>query len=156
MFLTTLILLLWKKKCFCVLIADSEGKLSSPRGSQLVHMTLMMHSWVVPSQMFAQKLLTLYPQLSLSAILWSLWSTAANHMSMFINQIRKQAWLCFALLVYKADLKYIYILLLVFSVMLCHICTVCLDPWLFLSLIRIVPQTRENWGGHRSATLLGE
>ncbi|XP_037829231.1 RAS guanyl-releasing protein 4 isoform X2 [Kryptolebias marmoratus] len=38
----------------------SEGRISSPRGSQLVHMTLMMHSWVVPSQMFAQKLLTLY------------------------------------------------------------------------------------------------
>uniref|UniRef100_A0A8D0DES1 RAS guanyl releasing protein 4 n=1 Tax=Sander lucioperca TaxID=283035 RepID=A0A8D0DES1_SANLU len=36
-----------------------------PRGSQLVHMTLMMHSWVVPSQMFAQKLLTLYPPLGL-------------------------------------------------------------------------------------------
>lgn len=103
LFLTTLIL---KNMCV-VLVADSEGKLSSPRGSQLVHMTLMMHSWVVPSQMFAQKLLTLYPQLSLSAIHWSLWSTAPNHMSMFINQIRKQAWLCFALLVYKADLKYI-------------------------------------------------
>lgn len=44
--------------------ADSEGKLSSPKGSHLVHMALMMHSWVVPSQMFAQKLLTLYPQLS--------------------------------------------------------------------------------------------
>uniref|UniRef100_A0A8C7Y776 Uncharacterized protein n=1 Tax=Oryzias sinensis TaxID=183150 RepID=A0A8C7Y776_9TELE len=41
----------------------SEGKISSPRGSQLVHMTLMMHSWVVPSQMFAQKLLALYPSL---------------------------------------------------------------------------------------------
>uniref|UniRef100_A0A671XGV5 RAS guanyl releasing protein 4 n=1 Tax=Sparus aurata TaxID=8175 RepID=A0A671XGV5_SPAAU len=51
--------------CCSVLVADSEGKLSSPRGSQLVHMTLMMHSWVVPSQMFAQKLLTLYPPLSL-------------------------------------------------------------------------------------------
>uniref|UniRef100_A0A3B3CR98 RAS guanyl releasing protein 4 n=1 Tax=Oryzias melastigma TaxID=30732 RepID=A0A3B3CR98_ORYME len=37
----------------------SEGKISSPKGSQLVHMTLMMHSWVVPSQMFAQKLLAL-------------------------------------------------------------------------------------------------
>uniref|UniRef100_A0A667XYK9 RAS guanyl releasing protein 4 n=1 Tax=Myripristis murdjan TaxID=586833 RepID=A0A667XYK9_9TELE len=40
-----------------------EGKLTSPRGSQLVHMTLMMHSWVVPSQTFAQKLLSLYPPL---------------------------------------------------------------------------------------------
>uniref|UniRef100_A0A671XH37 RAS guanyl releasing protein 4 n=1 Tax=Sparus aurata TaxID=8175 RepID=A0A671XH37_SPAAU len=59
--------------CCSVLVADSEGKLSSPRGSQLVHMTLMMHSWVVPSQMFAQKLLTLYPPLSLSTILWSHW-----------------------------------------------------------------------------------
>lgn len=154
MFLTALILLLWKKVLLCF-DADSEGKISSPRGSQLVHMTLMMHSWVVPSQMFAQKLLTLYPWLSLSALLWSLWSTAANHMFMFINQIRKQAWLCFALLVYKADLKYIYCLQ-VFSVMLCHICTVCFDPWLFLSLTRIVPQTKENWGGHRSAPLLGE
>ncbi|XP_076592086.1 RAS guanyl-releasing protein 4 isoform X2 [Chaetodon auriga] len=44
----------------CLNCFDSEGKLSSPRGSQLVHMTLMMHSWVVPSQMFAQKLLALY------------------------------------------------------------------------------------------------
>ncbi|CAL8351567.1 unnamed protein product [Lota lota] len=32
-----------------------------PRSSQLVRMTLMMHSWVVPSQVFAQKLHTLYP-----------------------------------------------------------------------------------------------
>lgn len=95
--------------CCSVLVADSEGKLSSPRGSQLVHMTLMMHSWVVPSQMFAQKLLTLYPPLSLSAILWSHWCSAPNHMSTFINQIRKQSWLCFALVVNKADLKYIYI-----------------------------------------------
>uniref|UniRef100_A0A8D0AT14 RAS guanyl releasing protein 4 n=1 Tax=Sander lucioperca TaxID=283035 RepID=A0A8D0AT14_SANLU len=79
-----------------------------PRGSQLVHMTLMMHSWVVPSQMFAQKLLTLYPPLSLSAVLWSHRCTAPNHMSTFINQIRKQAWLCFALLVGKADLNYLY------------------------------------------------
>ncbi|XP_061575875.1 RAS guanyl-releasing protein 4 isoform X2 [Cololabis saira] len=39
---------------------DPEGKLSSPRGAQLVHMTLMMHSWVVPSQAFAHKLLSLY------------------------------------------------------------------------------------------------
>ncbi|MED6256946.1 hypothetical protein ATANTOWER_002797 [Ataeniobius toweri] len=45
----------------CLNCFDSEGKTSSPRGSQLVHMTLMMHSWVVPSQMFVQKLLTLYP-----------------------------------------------------------------------------------------------
>ncbi|XP_040902700.1 RAS guanyl-releasing protein 4 isoform X2 [Toxotes jaculatrix] len=44
----------------CLNCFDSEGKLSSPRGSQLVHMTLMMHSWVVPSQTFTQKLLTLY------------------------------------------------------------------------------------------------
>ncbi|TMS07145.1 RAS guanyl-releasing protein 1 [Larimichthys crocea] len=55
----------------CLNCFDSEGKLSSPRGSQLVHMTLMMHSWVVPSQMFAQKLLTLYPSLSLGAVLRS-------------------------------------------------------------------------------------
>ncbi|XP_029964312.1 RAS guanyl-releasing protein 4 isoform X2 [Salarias fasciatus] len=44
----------------CLNCFDSEGKLSSPRGSQLVHMTLMMHSWVVPSQTFAQKVLALY------------------------------------------------------------------------------------------------
>ncbi|XP_030008805.1 RAS guanyl-releasing protein 4 [Sphaeramia orbicularis] len=44
----------------CLNCFDSEGKLSSPRGSQLVHMTLMMHSWVVPSQTFAQKLLAFY------------------------------------------------------------------------------------------------
>uniref|UniRef100_A0A3Q3FU80 RAS guanyl releasing protein 4 n=1 Tax=Labrus bergylta TaxID=56723 RepID=A0A3Q3FU80_9LABR len=46
----------------CLNCFDSEGKFSS----QLVHMTLMMHSWVVPSQMFAQKLLTIYPPQSLS------------------------------------------------------------------------------------------
>ncbi|XP_075892763.1 RAS guanyl-releasing protein 4 isoform X3 [Nelusetta ayraudi] len=44
----------------CLNCFDSDGKLSTHKGSQLVHMTLMMHSWVVPSQMFAQKLLTLY------------------------------------------------------------------------------------------------
>uniref|UniRef100_A0A3Q0T8G5 RAS guanyl releasing protein 4 n=1 Tax=Amphilophus citrinellus TaxID=61819 RepID=A0A3Q0T8G5_AMPCI len=41
----------------CLNCFDSEGKICSPRGSQLVHMTLMMHSWVVPSETFAQKLL---------------------------------------------------------------------------------------------------
>ncbi|KAM8853182.1 RAS guanyl-releasing protein 4 isoform 2-T2 [Synchiropus picturatus] len=46
----------------CLNSFDLEGKLSSPRGAQTVHMTLMMHSWVVPSRTFAQKLLTLYPQ----------------------------------------------------------------------------------------------
>uniref|UniRef100_A0A3P9DDB5 RAS guanyl releasing protein 4 n=1 Tax=Maylandia zebra TaxID=106582 RepID=A0A3P9DDB5_9CICH len=50
----------------CLNCFDSEGKTSSPRGTQLVHMTLMMHSWVVPSEAFAQKLLTLYPPLPLS------------------------------------------------------------------------------------------
>lgn len=89
----------------CVLVADSDGKLSSPRGSQLVHMTLMMHSWVVPSQTFAQKLLTLYPSLLLSAGLWST-SALLPITSTLNNQIRKQAWLCFALLVGKADLKF--------------------------------------------------
>ncbi|XP_051934864.1 RAS guanyl-releasing protein 4 isoform X1 [Hippocampus zosterae] len=44
----------------CLGCFDSEGKLCSPRGSQMVHMTLMMHSWVVSSQTFAQKLLALY------------------------------------------------------------------------------------------------
>lgn len=39
----------------------------------------------------------------------------------FTNQIRKQAWLCFALLVGKADLK--YITLLVFVVLLYRICS---------------------------------
>uniref|UniRef100_A0A672J077 RAS guanyl-releasing protein 1-like n=1 Tax=Salarias fasciatus TaxID=181472 RepID=A0A672J077_SALFA len=52
----------------CLNCFDSEGKLSSPRGSQLVHMTLMMHSWVVPSQTFAQKVLALYPPLSPAAV----------------------------------------------------------------------------------------
>lgn len=88
-----------------VLVADSDGKLSSPKGSQLVHMTLMMHSWVVPSQTFAQKLLTLYPSLLFSAELWST-SALLPITSTFINQIRKQAWLCFALCVGKADLKF--------------------------------------------------
>ncbi|XP_018619144.2 RAS guanyl-releasing protein 4 isoform X1 [Scleropages formosus] len=37
---------------------DSDGKLSA--GTDLVHMTLMMHSWVVPSHTFARKLLSLY------------------------------------------------------------------------------------------------
>ncbi|XP_049581278.1 RAS guanyl-releasing protein 4 isoform X1 [Syngnathus scovelli] len=44
----------------CLGCFDSEGKLCSQRGSHLVHMTLMMHSWVVSSQTFAQKLLALY------------------------------------------------------------------------------------------------
>ncbi|XP_026154464.1 RAS guanyl-releasing protein 4 isoform X3 [Mastacembelus armatus] len=44
----------------CLNCFDSEGKISSRGGPQLVHMTLMMHSWVVSSQTFAQKLLTLY------------------------------------------------------------------------------------------------
>lgn len=44
----------------CLNCFDSEGKFSSPRGSQLVQMVLMMHVWVVPSQTFAQKLLSLY------------------------------------------------------------------------------------------------
>uniref|UniRef100_A0A674MY90 RAS guanyl releasing protein 4 n=1 Tax=Takifugu rubripes TaxID=31033 RepID=A0A674MY90_TAKRU len=81
---------------FCVIFlsafADSEGRFSSPKGSHLVHMALMMHSWVVPSQMFAQKLLTLYPQLSHSLIVWSLWSFAWSHMTRFFNLLRKQAW----------------------------------------------------------------
>lgn len=42
----------------CLHCFDSEGKLI--RGAPLVRMTLMMHNWVVPSQTFAQKLLTLY------------------------------------------------------------------------------------------------
>ncbi|XP_048840165.1 RAS guanyl-releasing protein 1-like [Brienomyrus brachyistius] len=42
----------------CLLCFDSEGKLS--RNSQLVQMTLMMHNWVVPSHVFAQKLISLY------------------------------------------------------------------------------------------------
>lgn len=108
--------------CCCVLVADSEGKLSSPRGSQLVHMTLMMHSWVVPSQTFTQKLLTLYPPLSLSAVLRSHRCTAPNHMSTVINQIRKQTGLCFALFVGKADLKYVS--RLGCSAVVCHICIV--------------------------------
>ncbi|XP_056904890.1 RAS guanyl-releasing protein 4 isoform X2 [Takifugu flavidus] len=44
----------------CLNCFDSEGRFSSPKGAHLVHMALMMHSWVVPSQMFAQKLLTFY------------------------------------------------------------------------------------------------
>uniref|UniRef100_A0A1A8PCX9 RAS guanyl releasing protein 4 n=1 Tax=Nothobranchius rachovii TaxID=451742 RepID=A0A1A8PCX9_9TELE len=44
----------------CLSCFDSEGRTSSSRGTQLVHMTLMMHTWVVPSQTFAQKLLSLY------------------------------------------------------------------------------------------------
>ncbi|KAG7483854.1 hypothetical protein MATL_G00042760 [Megalops atlanticus] len=43
----------------CLLCFDSDGKLT--KGTQLVRMTLMMHSWVVPSHIFAQKLLSLYP-----------------------------------------------------------------------------------------------
>ncbi|KAI3354023.1 hypothetical protein L3Q82_018587, partial [Scortum barcoo] len=75
----------------CLNCFDSEGKLSSPRGSQLVHMTLMMHSWVVPSQMFAQKLLTLYPPLSLSAALRSHRCTAPNHISLTLSLTYKDS-----------------------------------------------------------------
>ncbi|XP_073706451.1 RAS guanyl-releasing protein 4 isoform X2 [Garra rufa] len=42
----------------CLHCFDSDGKLI--RGTQLVHMTLMMHNWVVSSHIFAQKLLSLY------------------------------------------------------------------------------------------------
>ncbi|XP_063061459.1 RAS guanyl-releasing protein 4 isoform X2 [Engraulis encrasicolus] len=42
----------------CLHCFDAEGKLC--RGTQFVHMTLMMHSWVVPSQTFANKLLSIY------------------------------------------------------------------------------------------------
>ncbi|XP_036392359.1 RAS guanyl-releasing protein 4 isoform X2 [Megalops cyprinoides] len=42
----------------CLHCFDSEGKLT--KGTQLVNMTLMMHSWVVPSHTFADKLLSLY------------------------------------------------------------------------------------------------
>ncbi|XP_043120578.1 RAS guanyl-releasing protein 4 isoform X3 [Puntigrus tetrazona] len=42
----------------CLHCFDSDGKLI--RGTQLVHMTLMMHNWVVPSHIFVQKLLSLY------------------------------------------------------------------------------------------------
>lgn len=42
----------------CLHCFDSDGKLN--RGTQLVHMTLMMHNWVVPSHIFAHKLLSLY------------------------------------------------------------------------------------------------
>ncbi|KAM9732792.1 LOW QUALITY PROTEIN: RAS guanyl-releasing protein 4 [Menidia menidia] len=44
----------------CLSSFNPEGNISNPKGSQLVHMTLMMHSWVVSSQTFAQRLLTLY------------------------------------------------------------------------------------------------
>ncbi|XP_064157196.1 RAS guanyl-releasing protein 1-like [Anguilla rostrata] len=44
----------------CLHSFDSEGKLG--RGAQLVHMTLMMHSWVVSSHTFAHKLLSLYEE----------------------------------------------------------------------------------------------
>ncbi|XP_016431339.1 RAS guanyl-releasing protein 1-like isoform X2 [Sinocyclocheilus rhinocerous] len=42
----------------CLHCFDSDGKLI--RGTQLVHMALMMHNWVVPSHIFVQKLLSLY------------------------------------------------------------------------------------------------
>ncbi|XP_076138010.1 RAS guanyl-releasing protein 4 isoform X1 [Alosa pseudoharengus] len=42
----------------CLHCFDGDGKLS--RGTNFVHMTLMMHSWVVPSTTFANKLLSLY------------------------------------------------------------------------------------------------
>uniref|UniRef100_A0A8C4E1G6 RAS guanyl releasing protein 4 n=1 Tax=Dicentrarchus labrax TaxID=13489 RepID=A0A8C4E1G6_DICLA len=68
------------------------GKLSSPRGSQLVHMTLMMHSWVVPSQMFAQKLLTLYPPLSLSAVQWITQFPAVFEADPLLEEIMGDLW----------------------------------------------------------------
>ncbi|KAM4696390.1 LOW QUALITY PROTEIN: RAS guanyl-releasing protein 4-like [Rhinophrynus dorsalis] len=43
----------------CIQSFDVGGKLW--RNEELVHMTLVMHSWVVPSTDFAQKLLQLYP-----------------------------------------------------------------------------------------------
>uniref|UniRef100_A0A3B3SS04 RAS guanyl releasing protein 4 n=1 Tax=Paramormyrops kingsleyae TaxID=1676925 RepID=A0A3B3SS04_9TELE len=43
----------------CLHCFDSDGRLC--RGGDLVHMTLMMHSWVVPSHTFARTLLSLYP-----------------------------------------------------------------------------------------------
>ncbi|XP_056622495.1 RAS guanyl-releasing protein 4 isoform X1 [Triplophysa dalaica] len=42
----------------CLNYFDADGKII--RGTQLVHMTLMMHNWVVPSHIFAHKLLSLY------------------------------------------------------------------------------------------------
>uniref|UniRef100_A0A8C6M0P1 RAS guanyl releasing protein 4 n=1 Tax=Nothobranchius furzeri TaxID=105023 RepID=A0A8C6M0P1_NOTFU len=56
-------------------------------GTQLVHMTLMMHTWVVPSQTFAQKLLSLYPPVLLSDIGPT---GAPSHVFRSINQIREQ------------------------------------------------------------------
>uniref|UniRef100_A0A669BII2 RAS guanyl releasing protein 4 n=1 Tax=Oreochromis niloticus TaxID=8128 RepID=A0A669BII2_ORENI len=58
-----------------------------PRGTQLVHMTLMMHSWVVPSEAFAQKLLTLYPPLPLSVILWFHWCTVDPHLEQTMGDL---------------------------------------------------------------------
>uniref|UniRef100_A0AAY4DC33 RAS guanyl releasing protein 4 n=1 Tax=Denticeps clupeoides TaxID=299321 RepID=A0AAY4DC33_9TELE len=46
----------------CLVGFDSEGRLL--KGTHLVNMTLMMHSWVVPSHTFAHKLLSLYPLLT--------------------------------------------------------------------------------------------
>ncbi|CAH2314196.1 RAS guanyl-releasing 4 [Pelobates cultripes] len=43
----------------CIQSFDLEGNLW--RNEDTVHMTLVMHSWVVPSDEFAQKLLQLYP-----------------------------------------------------------------------------------------------
>ncbi|KAG5269007.1 hypothetical protein AALO_G00197260 [Alosa alosa] len=51
----------------CLHCFDGDGKLS--RGTNFVHMTLMMHSWVVPSTTFANKLLSLYPPLAHNALL---------------------------------------------------------------------------------------
>nr|XP_023663071.1 RAS guanyl-releasing protein 1-like isoform X2 [Paramormyrops kingsleyae] len=44
----------------CLHCFDSDGRLC--RGGDLVHMTLMMHSWVVPSHTFARTLLSLYKE----------------------------------------------------------------------------------------------
>nr|XP_005987940.1 PREDICTED: RAS guanyl-releasing protein 4 isoform X3 [Latimeria chalumnae] len=44
----------------CIQSFDSDGSLY--RNSQMVNMTLMMHSWVVPSAEFARKLLNIYRQ----------------------------------------------------------------------------------------------
>ncbi|XP_053330132.1 RAS guanyl-releasing protein 4 [Spea bombifrons] len=46
----------------CVQSFDLEGQLW--RNEDTVHMTLVMHSWVVPSAEFAQKLLQIYPSRS--------------------------------------------------------------------------------------------
>uniref|UniRef100_A0A8C6SG83 RAS guanyl releasing protein 4 n=1 Tax=Neogobius melanostomus TaxID=47308 RepID=A0A8C6SG83_9GOBI len=88
----------------CLNCFDSDGKLSSPRGSQLVQMVLMMHVWVVPSKHLPRNFCLYILHHCISSNLSLLLGITCPH-----NQLWKQLRLCSAL-VRKADLKNILLL----------------------------------------------